>query len=533
MGQITPSVALVCSLVLHAGLVIALRQAPPTSTDRQPASPLVSDDAPFVLLPTAPPEPPRPEPLRTEPVTSPPAQASADAPVPPMIATRPLPTPAVPPTTPPEPPSPLRPVELGQADGTPGSTDWIASNATGQHSAMLATDQAGLTRTPGRSPTPGAMSPPAPPATPTAEEPTPQVSPDRAAGSRPQPSDEPAQVTPPQRASAGPEVDSRASTDPNAVTPLAQSVPEARPEPPQAAITPTATVSTATRPIAAEPRESPSTSVTDRKPRPGVGQDPSITTDAPAMPTNSDSTTIGPESVRSAGQQQTTAPLPGPGPKPPEPAPEPKTAPPPSAMVPPSAQVSPAAPESRPAATVGTEPAPGLSTPTPDLILTQTLTSTPRPPQRAAGQAAPPTPNTPRPSPAPSNTPAAPSSSQGNAGAQSDREVDPTSSVRRGEFRNGRVNVGKGLELRPLQRPEFSLIARDLASPSSPIVEIHIRKSGQIADVKVIRSSGYPVEIDEPIRNAIFFWRASGDELASLSDDPDARFVVRLTFNLR
>ncbi|MFN5958809.1 MAG: energy transducer TonB, partial [Planctomyces sp.] len=75
--------------------------------------------------------------------------------------------------------------------------------------------------------------------------------------------------------------------------------------------------------------------------------------------------------------------------------------------------------------------------------------------------------------------------------------------------------------------------AADIDAPASPIVEIHIRKSGQIADVKIIRSSGYPAEIDEPIRNAIFFWRASGPELSGLSDDPDARFVVRLTFNLR
>ena len=558
LGQISPSVALGCSLLLHAGAFVALRQAPPTTLDARSQSILGDEDAPFVLLPTAPPEPqtqPQPQTAPRMPDSEAPApEATLERP--PAALRPPVPQPTLARTV--EPPNPLRPVELGQADGTPGSTDWIASNASGLHSAMLATDQAGLTRTPGASRPPSASAPPAaPPETAASEQP--DAAPAEAAAasrdqSAPAPTPPAASMTPAsdtatrpaERASAGPEVDTRASTDPTAAPPSPQSVPDSKfpsdhspaassdtPEAPAASSPLPALVPLPTSPP--EPSSRPD-QPTAGNPQPGTG-DRSTAAPVPAsMPPNPDASTIGPESIRSAGEQQPTPPLPGPGPTAAEPSPRPTTVEPPSAPIappPPPPASTPASPESRPAATLGTEPTPGLATTTPDLILTPSLTGTPRPAQPAGRPAAAPPTSASPPSPSPAATPSTPNGPQGNAGAQSDREVDPTSAIRRGEFRNGRVNVGRGLELRPLQRPEFSLLARTLASPASPIVEIHIRKSGQIADVKIIRSSGYPAEIDEPIRNAIFFWRASGPELSGLSDDPDARFVVRLTFNLR
>ncbi|MFN5661142.1 MAG: hypothetical protein ACK48N_03505, partial [Planctomyces sp.] len=161
LGQISPSVALGCSLLLHAGAFVALRQAPPTTLDARSQSILGDEDAPFVLLPTAPPEPqtqPQPQTAPRMPDSEAPApEATLERP--PAALRPPVPQPTLARTV--EPPNPLRPVELGQADGTPGSTDWIASNASGLHSAMLATDQAGLTRTPGASRPPSASAPPA------------------------------------------------------------------------------------------------------------------------------------------------------------------------------------------------------------------------------------------------------------------------------------------------------------------------------------------------------------------------------------
>ncbi len=119
----------------------------------------------------------------------------------------------------------------------------------------------------------------------------------------------------------------------------------------------------------------------------------------------------------------------------------------------------------------------------------------------------------------------------GRPGVRSDRDSDAFS-IRTGEFRLGRVIAGQGLEVRTT-RPEFSLVARSLTAPSSPRVELVFRRSGVVKRVNILRSSGYPIDIDEPLKTAMYAWRASGRALDELPDVPSAELRLVLTVNLR
>lgn len=111
-----------------------------------------------------------------------------------------------------------------------------------------------------------------------------------------------------------------------------------------------------------------------------------------------------------------------------------------------------------------------------------------------------------------------------------DREADGSSVKRAATFRNGRVEAGQGLDIRTV-RPIFTAVTRALAVPSAPIVEVKFDKAGMVRRVHVIRSSGYD-DVDGPIVNAVYQWRAAGKELATIGDEPDAGLVMRVTFLL-
>jgi hypothetical protein len=163
-------------------------------------------------------------------------------------------------------------------------------------------------------------------------------------------------------------------------------------------------------------------------------------------------------------------------------------------------------------------------------------------PQAAPTPAQPPTPaaSAQAPANAPATPPAAakpptPGSEPGSGGSPtatpgeaSNRESDATSTVRRaGNFRNGRIDVGEGLEIRTA-RPNLTLLARASTAPRPPLAEVYFDRTGTVVDVKLIESSGYPTEVDEPVRTALYRWRARGNVLDELPETADARVVLNI-----
>lgn len=123
------------------------------------------------------------------------------------------------------------------------------------------------------------------------------------------------------------------------------------------------------------------------------------------------------------------------------------------------------------------------------------------------------------------------SSDAGDPGIQSDRESDAFS-VAVGEYRAGKVIAGRGIEIRPT-RPKFGLLARTLTMPAPPKVEVVFGRDGNAKRARIIRSSGYPVDIDEPIINALHEWTASGKVLGELPPLPSSELRLTLTVFLR
>jgi len=119
----------------------------------------------------------------------------------------------------------------------------------------------------------------------------------------------------------------------------------------------------------------------------------------------------------------------------------------------------------------------------------------------------------------------------GEPGQQSDKESDAFS-TRSGEFRNGRVEAGEGIEIKTV-RPQFGLITRTIATPRSPRVEIAFDRAGFVKRAKILQSSGYPAAVDEPILDAVYQWRAIGESLSQLPNQPDAELRLVLTVYLR
>jgi len=121
-------------------------------------------------------------------------------------------------------------------------------------------------------------------------------------------------------------------------------------------------------------------------------------------------------------------------------------------------------------------------------------------------------------------TPAAP----GQRTVPADRDSSPFSTEIVGTFRNGRVIAGQGLDVRTV-RPRLTLLTRVTAAPRNPILEMTFAKSGRVTDVRLLRSSGYSVEVDEPVIAAAFNWRGSGPILDRLADRPDAAVKMTIT----
>lgn len=124
----------------------------------------------------------------------------------------------------------------------------------------------------------------------------------------------------------------------------------------------------------------------------------------------------------------------------------------------------------------------------------------------------------------------APGSPNAEPGEASDRESIASSTRRmEGVFvsRNGRIEVGEGLEVRT-ERPRLTLLNSLTLAPVPPLMEVVFRKDGTVSSVTVLQSSGSDTGIDEPVRSALYRWTASGRILDELPDREDSKVILKV-----
>ncbi|MFG0328209.1 MAG: hypothetical protein ACF8SC_13200 [Phycisphaerales bacterium JB037] len=199
----------------------------------------------------------------------------------------------------------------------------------------------------------------------------------------------------------------------------------------------------------------------------------------------------------------------------PEPAPDPATNP--RDAAPAIRLVQPAVLNAAPAVAVGDFRLP----PTP-----------PKPtPQQAQqpSQPANPAPSNPAPEPAKPTPPTPAESDPRPADRPADRESDAASRHEPTEFKLGDPVAAQGLRIDTRVPPRHSIQTRLVGARRRPVFEVSFRKDGTVAFVEIIQSSGDP-DVDEPWRNALYEWKASGSELDALPEnDPAASLKRRFT----
>ncbi|MDA0803711.1 MAG: hypothetical protein O2819_08175 [Planctomycetota bacterium] len=137
------------------------------------------------------------------------------------------------------------------------------------------------------------------------------------------------------------------------------------------------------------------------------------------------------------------------------------------------------------------------------------------------------------PTPPAQPTPGEPSvpggSSGGTPAERSDRESDARSivDVPTNIWKNGKPLAAKGLEVRT-RKAVFPLLTRITTSPGNPVCMIEFDRNGRPVRCRVLQSSGYREEIDEPVLDALYRWRAAGQQLSQLGDGETVHFTVRV-----
>ena len=116
-------------------------------------------------------------------------------------------------------------------------------------------------------------------------------------------------------------------------------------------------------------------------------------------------------------------------------------------------------------------------------------------------------------------------------GEKSDRESDATSivDVPPSMWRNGKPLARKGLEIKT-RKPDLPILTRLTTSPGNPICEILFGRDGVPVTCTILASSGYP-DIDGPVLDALYRWRAKGSQLAALQPGKTLKFRVRFILN--
>jgi outer membrane biosynthesis protein TonB len=116
-------------------------------------------------------------------------------------------------------------------------------------------------------------------------------------------------------------------------------------------------------------------------------------------------------------------------------------------------------------------------------------------------------------------------------GDKSDRESDATSivDVPPSMWRSGKPLARKGLEIKT-KKPELPILTRLTTSPGNPVCEVLFGKDGVPVSCKILQSSGF-ADIDGPVTDALYRWRAKGSQLEKLAPGKTVTFRIRFILN--
>lgn len=142
---------------------------------------------------------------------------------------------------------------------------------------------------------------------------------------------------------------------------------------------------------------------------------------------------------------------------------------------------------------------------------------TPRGPEVASPEV----PKTATPSPGVQAQPAPNASMSGTGAAkpaeESEKESEATSLEETIEVRLGRPAASQGLEI-ITRRPSFTGLTVVTANPRNPLIRVVFGKTGEVVEVEVLETSGVR-DIDEPVVNAAYLWKAKGPALERIKTD--------------
>lgn len=133
---------------------------------------------------------------------------------------------------------------------------------------------------------------------------------------------------------------------------------------------------------------------------------------------------------------------------------------------------------------------------------------------------------------APQSQPAISAEPGKSPGIKSDKQADPVARDKPIEIRPGQPAAAEGLDI-VTRKPVFTKLTLMTASPANPTINITFDRMGRVTNVTVTKSSGRE-DVDEPIVNAAYQWRARGPKLAQLTEaDPKATITIAVTILLR
>lgn len=122
----------------------------------------------------------------------------------------------------------------------------------------------------------------------------------------------------------------------------------------------------------------------------------------------------------------------------------------------------------------------------------------------------------PPPSPNTASRPQIAAAGAGGTGTKSDRESDAASTVTAKVRDLGQPLISQGLEIRTV-RPRFTYYTQLTASPRPPVVRVQFDREGRVYRAEYVQSSGVS-DVDRPLLDAIYEWRARGKQLEGLSN---------------
>ncbi|HLO41932.1 MAG TPA: hypothetical protein VK176_12980, partial [Phycisphaerales bacterium] len=122
----------------------------------------------------------------------------------------------------------------------------------------------------------------------------------------------------------------------------------------------------------------------------------------------------------------------------------------------------------------------------------------------------------------------------GRPGEKSDQSADPTSLLREAvDVVPGRPAAAKGLKLKTTP-PQWSITTMILRSARNPVVAITFNKSGKVVRAEFLRGmDAGSAEVNGPLMDAIYEWRAEGERLKRLPEGKDAGITIVMRITLR